>query len=364
MSSLDLYYKLHSNPELSYKEVETTKLIKNNLIQYPLDLHDVEPTGIIAVTKTNHEQTLVFRSDIDGLPITETTDASYQSTTSGVMHACGHDIHIASLLEFISTIDWQTLNYNLIFIFQPAEEVDGGAKLIINNSLFERHNIAGIYAVHVWPELEFGKLGIKSGVMMATNYVFKLTLVGNSTHCSTPAQGSEMLGFVANFNSYLNLIVAKKIDLNKGATINIGSIHGGQQANITLSELELVGTIRAKDDEVLSQIVKQITDYLKSTCNLHNLSFSFEQTECTYPCVENSDELMDKHNLTPTIVDSSFAVEDFGFYKQLGSTLFTFVGVGEQKPMSLHSSDFLPNPQIIKTISDYYQKILKDWNNA
>lgn len=364
MSSRAIYEQLHRNPELSYQEFETTKMIATELAKYQLTITYLNPTGLIASTKTNFSQSLVFRADIDGLPISEQTSAEYQSQTNGVMHACGHDLHIAGLLEFISKINFSNITHNLIFVFQPGEEVDGGARIVLNNELFKSHQIAGVYAIHVWPELKYGTIGCKPGAMMATNYVFALKLHGQSTHCSTPHLGSELISMLANFTSYLNTISSKLTSLEQPVAINIGQISGGKQANISLAELQLTGTIRAQSDCQLSQITSLIDNYLSATCPLYKLEYQFQRTECSYPCVVNSKQLVDFHKLPQTVTNPSFAVEDFGFYKQLGPSLFSFIGTDEGEQMSLHSPRFLPNPKIIEEISSYYLKILEDWINA
>lgn len=362
MLSNEVYEWLHQNPELSYNEFKTTKFIINHLSSYDLDLIPVDPTGVIAVTKTNHPKTIVFRADIDGLAITEQTDTNYSSINPGVMHGCGHDIHITSLLEFVSKIDFELLSVNIIFVFQPGEEVDGGARKVINNPIFNKHQIVGIYASHVWPELDLGTIGLKVGTMMATNYVFNLKLKGTSTHCSTPHLGSEMFGLLTAFTNYLNTINSKMTDLNKAVAINIGQINGGKQPNITLSELSLKGTIRAQEDRQLKIVVELIDNFLQANCSLYKIDYKLTQIECSYPCVDNDRHLIEYHGLTPNLTNGSFAVEDFGFYKQLGPTLFVFAGTHEQQQMSLHSEKFLPSPKVINIISNYYLKILGDYD--
>lgn len=364
MLSREVYEQLHRNPELSYQEYQTTKLIKSILSNYDLEIIELDPTGLIAKTQTNFKQSLVFRADIDALPITEKTGISYQSQNIGVMHSCGHDLHTAGLLEFISKIDFTTINHNLIFIFQPGEEVDGGARICLKHKLFDNLDIDGIYAIHIWPQLDYGLIGCKPGVMMATNYVFNLSLSGVSTHCSTPNLGSEMISLIASFTNYLNTIISKLTSIDDGLAINIGKIVGGEQANITLSELSLFGTIRALNDNILEQVVLMIEDFLNSNTRLYKLDYKFQQVECTYPCVENSRKLIDFHQAKQTIESPSYAVEDFGFYKHLGPTLFAFIGCKEENQMSLHNQSFLPNPELITEVSNYYLRILGDWNNA
>ncbi|WOO87420.1 M20 family metallopeptidase [Mollicutes bacterium LVI A0039] len=363
MLSSQIYQQLHRYPELSYQEFETTKLIKQVLSDYKLDITMINPTGLIATTQTDYEQTIVFRADIDGLAISEQTNASYSSQNPGVMHACGHDLHIAGMLDFIAKIEFEQLAYNLIFIFQPGEEVDGGARLILEHPLFNNHQIVGIYGVHVWPELDYGTINLKHGPMMATNYVFELVLEGTSTHCSTPHLGSEMLSLVASLINYFNTINSKMTDLHQGVAINIGQIAGGKQPNVTLSNMILNGTIRALNDQQLADVVELITNFLASNCKLYNLKYCFKQTECTYPCVENDPELIKFHNLSANLEQPSFAVEDFGFYKQLGPTLFTFIGTREDTQMSLHSEKFLPSPNLVNVISDYYLQLLGDYHD-
>ncbi len=365
----DTYKYLHKHPELSYHEIMTTAFILNFLSEFgdKIEVTKLDPTGVIAVINNNSNETIGFRTDIDALPINEKNDFEYSSLNDGVMHACGHDGHTTILLHFIKNIFDKNIRFtkNLMFIFQPAEEVDGGANVVLNSEVFKSHNIKHLFGIHLWPELDKSVVGLKSKNLMGTNYVFELKIFGKSSHASTPQFSVDSTQVLGELIQNINFLIAKTSSPFEPVVINIGKINGGVAPNVIIDEIVVNGTMRASNDDSLLKLVNNFKVVVKALEEKYGCEISLEQTEVTYPSVYNDVDLIKKveTNLegfkTQKLEFPSLACEDFGFYSQKLSTAFFFLGTKDSTHTStLHSPTFAFDLEVLDTGVSLYEQLL------
>ncbi len=365
----DTYKYLHKHPELSYHEVMTTAFLLRflGMLSDKLEITRLDPTGVIAVLNNNSDETIAFRADIDALPVYEKNEFEYISVNEGTMHACGHDGHTTMLLHFIKNIIEKDIKFekNLMFIFQPAEEVDGGARIVLDNEVFKKHNIKHIFGIHLWPELENGVIGLKTKNLMGTNFVFEIKIMGKSAHVSTPQFGVDATQVLGELIQNINFLIAKMTNPFEPVVINIGKINGGVAPNIIIDEITLNGTMRASNDTSLDNLVSNFKKVLKALEDKYSCKISLEQTEVTYPSVYNDIDLINKveNNLdgfNSKILDlPSIACEDFGYFSQNFSTGFFFLGTKDNNHTAmLHSPHFAFDIQVLNIGVSFYERLL------
>ncbi len=366
----EIYYDLHQNPELSYKEYNTTKYILDYLENYNLIIKKLDPTGLIAIINNNSDDTIAFRTDIDALPINEENNLEYKSKNKNVMHACGHDGHMSILLKFIDNIYSKKLkfNKNIMFIFQPAEEVDGGAQIVLEDDFFKSYNITNIFGIHLWPELASSKIGFKNEEMMGTNKVFEIKIHGKSAHVCTPQKGIDSTIVLKDIIDSINYLIAKSKNPFEPVVINIGQINGGSAPNIIIGDLVINGTIRASNDSSLKQISNKFLNILKALEIKYDVKIEFIQKEITYPAVYNDihstnliiDKLMENNIEFEILKNPTLACEDFGFYSQKFATNFFFLGTYDKlHPNMLHTNNFSFDVSILNKGVELYELLLQ-----
>ncbi len=368
-SVYDTYKHLHKYPELSYNEVMTTAFILNFLGEFgDLEITKLDPTGVIAVYNNNSTETLAFRADIDALPVSEKTDVEFKSVNDGVMHSCGHDGHTTMLLHFIKNIFEKNIKFtkNLMFIFQPAEEVDGGANIVLNSEVFKKYNVTNLFGMHLWPELDSGVLGLKTKNLMGTNFVFKLKILGKSAHASTPQFSVDATQVLAELIQNINFLISKTTSPFEPVVINIGKINGGVAPNVIIDEITVNGTMRASNDNSLANLVNNFKNVLKTLEDKYDCTVDLTQTEVTYPSVYNDVDLIKKVEAElkgfniKNLEFPTLACEDFGFYSQKYKTGFFFLGTKDDEHTSmLHSPNFAFDLNILNTGVGFYEQLLQ-----
>ncbi len=327
---------LHQYPELSLKEFKTTDFIKSQLDEMEIPYVTPLETGVIAYLKGTSEKSLAFRADIDALPIQEENQVGYQSSHPKIMHACGHDGHTGILLSFAREVKKRHANGNLkttvYFIFQPSEETNGGANLLLN--AFEFPIVPSfIYGLHMMPDEAEGKLISKRGPITASATEYRFFIKGLSAHVANKEQGNssgEALLIVLNQLSQLQHYHLPGLHKN---IIHIGRFNAGEAINTVPSVGYLEGTIRTYYQEDLEQIKNKI-HRIKEACQLlTGCSVEVEFSE-GYPSVVNDSnayELMKKANegteLTWHEKEEPYLFgEDFSFYQRIAPICFVFLG--------------------------------------
>ncbi|WP_298533880.1 amidohydrolase [uncultured Algibacter sp.] len=360
----------HQNPELSNREFKTAEKIAAHLKNLGLDVQTgVAHTGVVGLLKGNLPgKVIALRADIDGLPVTERNDLSFKSevkttflnTETGVMHACGHDAHIAILMGVaeILTKNKDKIKGTVKFIFQPAEEgplpgEEGGAKLMIKEGVLENPKVDAIFGLHIRSNYEVGTIHYKKGGTMAAVERFVINVKGKQTHGGRPWQGVDPILISAKIIDGLQTIISRETKLvDEAAVITVGKITAGTRFNIIPESAELIGTLRTLDPDMRDQIIKRMTEMTKTIAKAYGgeaiIEFQ-ENTAITY----NDFDLVDKTLPTLQKVAGTKNVllrkattggEDFSYFQEVVPGFYFFLGAmtpGNTKAFPHHTPDFM-----------------------
>ncbi len=335
---------LHRIPELGFREFKTKAYLLSKVADYECQIHHVGATGLVLYFDNQRESTIAFRTDIDGLPITEATDLSFQSEHLGYMHACGHDGHMAMLLELASYVNQQrsTLKHNVVLIFQPSEEMSGGAQSIVDSGLLDTYQVKAIFGFHLWPGLTPGEVFSRSGGMMAQSSETDIVVHGKSAHIASHEEGIDALEIGTR-------LLTDIYDFDRGVAadeyhlLKFGEIHGGTIRNVLAETVTISGSIRSYS-ETTQRYFKDALDQLADTYRRGNgcqIEFKYNDG---YPAVINDQTLFEEVKaVVPTLTELPEPVlqaEDFGVYTQQYPCVFFFLGVGEVPPLHNPQFDF------------------------
>ncbi|WP_345739335.1 M20 family metallopeptidase [Virgibacillus salarius] len=241
---------LHQNPELSNHEAATSRFIQEKLTEYGIAFQTgYAKHGVLGIIKgTQPGKVVALRADMDALPIQELNDHPFTSNYANVMHACGHDAHTAMLLGAGHVLQQmrEQLKGTILLVFQPAEEdsPNGGSKVMLDDGVFAEYTPDVIYGQHVWPDLPVGQFGIRDKEMMGASDRFEITLSGKGGHASMPHQTNDVMVAAGHLITSLQTIVSRSLDPLEASVVTIGTIHGGEAANIIPNQVTLEGSIR------------------------------------------------------------------------------------------------------------------------
>jgi amidohydrolase len=338
---ISLRRQIHQNPELSFKEFETSKLIYGKVKSAkPDSVKVIAETGVTALLKGNSGMKCVaLRADIDALPILENTGLAFSSKNPGVMHACGHDAHSAMLygaLLILSELK-NELNGKVKFIFQPAEEKNpGGASVLIKHRVLENPKVDAIFGQHVIVNKPAGSLGFYPGVMMASQDELYFTITGKTGHGAKPHVTIDPIVIASQVVLALQTIVSRITNPYDPIVITIGKIEGGTATNIIPSEVKMAGTIRTLNEKLRKKSLKLIDRTLKGITESAGAKYKFEISP-GYPELVNDNKLT--HFAQNSAIEfagrkkvykseSFMGAEDFAFYLKKVPGTFYNIGVG------------------------------------
>jgi len=343
---------LHQNPELSNREYKTSAYVEKHLRSLGLEVKTgVAHTGVVAILKGGKPGPLVaLRADMDALPVAEQTDLPfaskvttvYRGQETGVMHACGHDTHVAILMGVAEALTKQKeqMQGDVMFIFQPAEEgapegEEGGAALMLKEGLFAKRKPDAAFGLHITSSLPVGYAGLRAGPLMASVDSFEITLTGRQTHGSRPWNGVDPIVAAAQLINATQTIISRQVDVTKApAVVSFGAIKGGIRSNIIPDEVELIGTIRTFDQDMRADIKRRFAKTVDLVAQTNNAGSHVHIME-GYPVTVNSEELVEK--FTPSL-KSVFGeqkvvttplvtgAEDFSYYALEVPSIFFFLG--------------------------------------
>ena len=358
---------LHAHPELGNREVRTAGIVAAHLKALGFDevRTGVAVTGVVGVLKGGKPGPVVaLRADMDGLPVAERTDVPFASkaTTTwngeqvGVMHACGHDAHVAILMSVASVLAGmrERIAGSVKFVFQPAEELppegeEGGAKLMIAEGALENPAPGAIFGLHVTSQLPTGVIGYRSGPTMASSDSFRILVNGRQTHGAMPWRGVDPIVVSAQVVLGLQTIVSRQVDIaSEPAVVTVGRIKGGVRNNIIPDSVEMNGTIRTFDEAMRDDVHVRVTDTAEHIAKASRAGCEVCITK-NYPVTVNDAELTAQ--MLPTLervagtaqvrlVPKVTGSEDFAFYQHVVPGLFFFVGI---TPPGKDPDDVAPN---------------------
>ena len=344
----------HQHPELSNREVRTSKIVAEQLRAMGLEVRTgIAHTGVVGILRGGKPgPTIALRADMDALPVTEQVDVPFKSVATaeyrgekvGVMHACGHDGHTAVLLGAAKVLAGMQaeLPGTVMFVFQPAEEgapdgERGGASLMLDEGLFATTKPDAMLGLHLWSALNTGLIGYREGSLMAASDRFKMVVKGRQTHGSRPWNGVDPIVTAAQIVGAMQTIVSRQVDITRyPAVVSVGAIKGGIRNNIIPESVEMVGTFRTFDPAVRTQIIDSIKRTAEGVAAAQGATVEFELGEDPNPVVVNDPALTaravaslqrvagrDKVTVMPFVTGS----EDYAYYGSVVPAFFYFVGV-------------------------------------
>jgi amidohydrolase len=341
---------LHQHPELSFHEFETSKFVQSKLDEYGISYSaGIVETGIIGLIKgeKGSGKCIALRADLDALPIQELNEVNYKSQHDGVMHACGHDVHTAMLLGAAKIINSNRdkLNCDVKLIFQPGEEkLPGGAKLMIEAGVLENPKVDEIYALHVFPELEVGKIGLRPGMYMASTDEIYIKVNGKGGHGAMPHQNVDPILISAHLITSLQQVVSRNCPPNIPCVLSIGKIEGLGATNVIPDNVEMQGTFRTMNEEWRCKahgIIKSHSEQLAAS-----MGGSVDiDIRVGYPFLENNPELTEKAKAKAirvlgqeNVVDLPIRLtaEDFSYFSQKTKATFIRIGVKNEAKNIVH----------------------------
>jgi hippurate hydrolase len=323
-------HHLHAHPELSYQEWETSKFVQEKLNVFKIPYTVMAGTGVAAIVEGRNptSRVVALRGDMDALPIVEKNDVPYKSTREGVMHACGHDVHTTCLLGAAKILaetkgEWEG---TVKLIFQPGEEKNpGGASLLIKEGILENPAPEAIYALHVNPQLEVGKLSFRGGKVMASADEIYITIKGKGGHAAAPHLTADTILIASHLVVSLQQIISRANNPFSPSVLSITSFQGGFATNVIPTEVKLMGTFRAMDEswrfkahELIKKQTIELVHAMGAEADVH--------IDVGYPTVYNNEALNDyskdlasnymgAENVLET--EMRMGAEDFGYYSQV-----------------------------------------------
>jgi hippurate hydrolase len=260
---------IHAHPELAYEEERTAGLVAERLEEWGLAVHrGLATTGVVGTLSTGNGPTVGLRADMDALPIQETNSFGHRSRHDGKMHACGHDGHTTMLLGAARYLaESQEFSGTIRFIFQPAEEAAGGAKVMMDDGLFELFPVDAVFGMHNWPGLAVGRFAMRPGPMMASLDCFDIVVEGLGAHGALPHQGVDPVHAAAQVITALQSIVSRNADPLQAAVISVTKIHGGDAHNIIPGQVLLGGGIRCFDPKMRELLKRRVVEIVEGICS-------------------------------------------------------------------------------------------------
>ena len=331
---IDWRRDFHQYPELSFKEHRTGDVIANELRSMGLEPKiNVGKTGVTADLEFGDGPTIGLRADMDALPIQETSGLSFSSKNDGVMHACGHDGHMAMLLGAAKVLTQKVDQYNgtVRFIFQPAEEGEGGARYMIEDGCLE--GLDEIYGIHVWNYQPVGEVGVKDGPVLAAADMFDIKIKGIGGHGAAPQGTVDSIVIASHLVQALQTIVSRNTNPLESTVISVGKINGGHNFNIIADEVSLSGTARAYTEENRSLIKTRMKEIIQGMEKTYNAQIRFDYKDGYPPTINHTEPAENVLKAAKQVVGSkagmpylSMGGEDFAYYLKEKPGCCFFVG--------------------------------------
>lgn len=335
--------EIHMYPEPGYEEYKTSKLVADKLNELGLEVTTgISGTGVTGLLKGSKEgKTIMLRADMDCLNIQEQNNVEYKSTREGLSHMCGHDAHVAIILgcAMVLTKLKDKLNGNVLFLFQPAEELPpGGASKMIEEGVIEKNNVSCAIAGHMWDKIKSGKIGLKYGSVTASPDQVFITIKGKGGHAAQPNRTIDPLSIACQVYMALQTIVSRKLDpvLEKqAAVLSITMINAGVVQNVIADNVEMSGTCRVFSHEMRNYMEKTIEQIVKGICEAHGADYEFEYRRLFPPVINNSKIVDLAKSASEEIIGSENIIieeapemigEDFSYFLQKVDGVYIKIG--------------------------------------
>lgn len=364
-------HDLHRNPETAFEEYRTADIVAKHLRSYGLDVHvEIAGTGVVGVlTAGNSTKSIGLRADMDALNMDENNDFDHRSQVAGKMHGCGHDGHTVMLLAAAQQLSREpNFDGTVYFIFQPAEENEGGGRAMIEDGLFERFPMDAVFGLHNIPGIPLGQFAVRDGAMMAGFDTFDISILGTGGHAAMPHLNHDPLIAAASLVSALQSVVARNVDPMKSAVVSVTTLHAGTSLNVTPDIATLSGTVRFFDVEVQNLVEERI----RSLSTQIAAGFGAEAVvnyERRYPPTINSAQ---ESELCAQVLNQTFgasnvnldptpmmAAEDFAFMLQEVPGCYIWAGNGDgEGGCMVHNPNYDFNDALIPYGASYWIELV------
>ena len=365
-----LRHELHANPELSFEEHRTADLVAKTLLDAGIEVHrGLAGTGVVGVLKNGNSARMIgLRADMDALPIHEQNAFPHRSKHDGKMHACGHDGHTAMLLaaaEYLAAT--RHFDGTIVFIFQPAEETVGGARVMIEEGLFKQFPVEQVFGMHNWPGLPAGQFAVHDGPVMACADQFDIVIRGHGAHAAMPHQGYDPVVAGAALVQALQSIASRNVDPLDAVVLSITRFQAGEAYNVIPDVVTIGGTVRAFRPEVEDQAEAAMERICAGVGTAHSVQINLEYRRGYPPTVNTTAEAAICHGLIAKLVGEenartdlkpSMGAEDFAYMLQEKPGCYVWIGngLGEGGCM-LHNPHYDFNDEILTLGASYWARL-------
>ncbi|MCI2146567.1 MAG: M20 family metallopeptidase [Clostridiales bacterium] len=357
----------HRHPEIGNREYRTTEKIKDVLESCGIETRQVLKTGIIGILRNGDGPSVAFRADIDALPVTEEVPVPFASEVDGMMHACGHDIHTASLLGAakLLSLHREAFSGTAVFIFQPDEEGDGGAQRILDTGILDELKVRSVYGAHGNPFLPPGTVGVKYGRFYAAACVYDVTVHGKGTHGAEPENGTDSLYAAARMCAALKEMTG--VYHGERAVVTVGEFHAGTARNIISDHANFSGILRTAGLDLREEMEQKIRKTLDQIADEAHVTYDLRMQN-GYVGVTNHDEqtrlVQDAASAllgadhVQVEQDATMTTEDFGFYLLKYPGAYYHIGIGS--PYPLHSPKMCPDESALVTAAAVHAAVMTE----
>ena len=378
---INIRHKIHQNPELAFEEKETAALVEKELKKLDLKvesgIYHTGVCGLLENSNSENDRTILLRADMDALPIQEKTGKSYSSNNDGVMHACGHDGHTAILIGVAMILNKLKNEFsgNVKFVFQPAEEAEGGAKGMIEEGILENPAVDAALGLHLWGTSPKGVVEYKAGPFMASPDKFSLKIIGDGGHAAQPEKSIDPIPIASNIIDQFQNIISRRTDPLESAVISVCHIEGGDTHNVIPNEVFIEGTVRSLVPEVRDKLPEYMEKAIEKVTSIYGADYDFDYEYRFPPLIndENMADLLSKSarkilgdNKVKELKKANMGGEDFSYFAKEVPANFFYLGMAptEDEVMKHHQAKFDVDDDVLRegmavmvqTVIDYFKK--------
>ena len=364
---------IHAHPEIAFEEHRTAEIVAEKLKSFGIEVETgIAGTGVVGTLKRGTgNRSIGLRADLDALLINEANEFEHKSKNPGRMHACGHDGHTVMLLGAAKYLAEQgNFDGTVNFIFQPAEENEGGGKAMIDDGLFEKYPVESVYGMHNIPGMPVASFAIKPGPIMAAFDVFNVKIIGKGGHAAMPQTTIDPIIIGTKIIDAYQSIVSRYIDPQEPAVLSVTQFHAGDAYNVIPNDIEIKGCTRCFSPKIQKQLEEQMHQITKSLCDAYGATYEFE-FEHRYPATINSEEEAEiagkvaqqvvgeeRVNLSPT---PGMGSEDFAYMLQEKPGSYIWIGNGDgEGSCMVHNPGYDFNDEILPIGATYWVKMAEE----
>ncbi|WP_295856043.1 M20 aminoacylase family protein [uncultured Xylophilus sp.] len=374
---------IHAHPELGFEEVRTSALVAQKLEEWGIPVHrGIGRTGLVGVVRGLRDtgrRTIGLRADMDALPMQEFNTFGHASRYPGRMHACGHDGHTAILLATAQHLSrHRDFDGTVYLVFQPAEEGGGGARVMIEDGLFERFPMEAVFGLHNWPGMRAGQMAVSAGPVMASSNEFKITIRGKGSHAAMPHMGIDPVPIACQMVQAFQNIVSRNKKPGDAGVISVTMIHTGEATNVVPDHCVLEGTVRTFTTEVLDLLEARMRTVAEHTCAAFGASCEFVFDRNYPPTVNHPREAAFLRRVAAEVVgadniveqDPTMGAEDFSYMLQARPGAYAFLSNGDGShrdsghgmgPCMLHNPSYDFDDALIPVGASCWVKLVEAW---